>query len=107
MNTTMKVPLRVVFYYEEDAWVAHCLEFDLVGTGVSKSEALEMLAEAIETQAAYSFESGNLENLFKPADGKFLLMWARGRHVANGELRVHSISIDGVDAREFCDGLTA
>ena len=109
-SAVMRIPLRVVFYFEEDAWTAHCLEFDLVGTGASKNEALAMLTEAIEVQAAFSFDTGNLENLFTPADGKYFLMWAKGRYVTQGELHLQPISvegIEGIDAREFCNGMTA
>ena len=27
----LRVPLRVVFYKEDGDWIAHCLEFDLLG----------------------------------------------------------------------------
>ncbi|MBX3438928.1 MAG: hypothetical protein KF861_15665 [Planctomycetaceae bacterium] len=101
-----RIPLRVVFYYEEDAWVARCLEFDLIGIGESQEEALRMLAEAIELQAQATFRSGNVDNLYSPAEGKYLAMWARGRHLAVGELQIQSNepAIEGIDAREFCDG---
>ena len=36
----LRVPVRVVFYREDGEWVAHCLEFDLIGDGTTKQEAL-------------------------------------------------------------------
>jgi predicted RNase H-like HicB family nuclease len=99
----IRVPLRVVFYYEEDNWVAHCLEFDLVGCGKSKEEALQFLREAITTQVHVSAEDDNPENLFSPADGKYWAMWACGKHVAVGslEIQVDSFQVESTDSREF------
>ena len=36
----LRMPLRVVFYREEEVWIAHCLEFDLAGDGATREEAL-------------------------------------------------------------------
>ncbi len=40
----------VVLYEEEGEWVAHCLEFDLVGCAATREAALELLSEAIFAQ---------------------------------------------------------
>ena len=64
-------PLRVVFYREDDQWVAHCLEFDLVGAADDKEQALELLNEANEAQVQASIALKNPANLFSPAEGRF------------------------------------
>ena len=67
---SLRIPLRIVFYKEGRDWIAHCLEFDLVGDGPTKAKALEVLNEAIRVQVVYSFEHQNIDNLFSPAEGK-------------------------------------
>lgn len=65
--------LRVVFYQESGRWLAHCLETDLIGDGLTRDEALGQLRLA--TQVHFQFvadnaklEGLNLTNLFTPAD---------------------------------------
>ena len=70
MAAARRIPLRVVFYREDDYWIAHGLEFDLVGHGSTKQESLGLVLEHIRAQVADSFASGNLENLFFPAPGR-------------------------------------
>jgi hypothetical protein len=96
-------PIRVVFYQDDGVWVAHCLEFDLMGDGATKGLAMDRLGEAIALQAQASLDHDNLDNLFRPADGKLFAMFAAGRGVSEGELRLRlgSVSIDLAEAREY------
>jgi len=95
-------PLHVVFYYEQDRWIAHCLQFDLIGDGDSKEDALASLSEAISMQIEATLESQNFENLFTPAEGKYFDMFARGRSIAVGDLHLKAdgVQIEEVLARE-------
>jgi predicted RNase H-like HicB family nuclease len=104
----LRVSLRVVFYVEGESWVAHCLEFDLVGDGSTKEEALEALSVAIAIQVNASLEFNNPANLFTPADGEFFQKYAEGVDVADGELTVRmnrlrssTPIIEAVEAREY------
>jgi len=81
-------PLRVVFYQEDQSWVAHCLEFDLVGTGLNPSKAVESLNDAIATQVLWSLEKNDMVRLFSPAPAKYEEMFAAGEDVVEGELQV-------------------
>ena len=103
--TNWRVPLRVVFYKEGAEWVAHCLEFDLMGDGPTKKDATDQLVEAISLQVEASLLSKNLVNLFRPAEGKYLAMFAAGKDAAIGELHLKfdSITIDEAEAREYVD----
>lgn len=102
---TYHTPLHVVFYYEQDRWIAHCLQFDLIGDGESKDEAIENLYGAIALQVEATLESRNFANLFSPAEGRVFDMFARGRDVAVGDLHlnVEGIDIEGVLTRECSD----
>jgi predicted RNase H-like HicB family nuclease len=105
---SLRIPIRVVFYLDEADWVAHCLEFGLLGDGPTKEQALEELLEAIRLQIDASIKYNNPSNLFSPADGKYFEMFAAGRDVAEGELTLHFESTDGVtiesiQAREYAE----
>lgn len=98
----LRIPLRIVFYREDNQWVAHCLEFDLVGVGDSREEAINLLGEAIACQLHASIEMNNPENLFCPAEGRYLQMFAAGRDVAKGEVEVHfDAAVEGVEIEEI------
>jgi hypothetical protein len=107
VSPVLRIPLRVVFYKEDREWLAHCLEFDLVGDGSTKAEALAALNEAIRIQLEYSFEHQNIDNLFTPADGKFFRMFAagkdvKGKDIAIGELKIPLV-VDRTEAREYVE----
>jgi predicted RNase H-like HicB family nuclease len=100
----LRIPLRIIFYREGVDWVAHCLEFDLIGDGPTKEEALDMLSEAIALQLDTSLKHNNPGNLFSPADGKFFEMFAAGKDVIVGELSVvpqDSVEIEKAETREY------
>lgn len=104
---TLRIPLRVVFYKCDGDWVAHCLEFDLCGDGATPREAIECLNEMIVIQVREVMETGNVENLFSPADGSFFRMFAAGRPHAVGDLKLEfhedPIEIESYETREYSD----
>ena len=108
-RSSLRLLLQIVFYKEGDSWIAHCLEFDLVGDGVTRDKALGRLAEAIALQAAHATEHDNSSNLFSPADGKDFEMYAAGNDLGAGSvefdaglalLRSSAPMITGLDARQ-------
>jgi predicted RNase H-like HicB family nuclease len=82
------ISLRVVFYRDDSRWIAHCLEFDLLGDGRTKENALESLAAAIDLQLEESFKHNNPSNLFSPAPSEAWEMFALGKDTAAGNLSV-------------------
>lgn len=84
----LRIPLRVVFYKEDGEWVAHCLEFDLVGVAKNKEEAVKLLSEAIFVQLKATLKNKNLKNLFRPADGEYFQKFAAGTDAIEGNLEV-------------------
>ena len=103
----LRIPLKAVLYKEKDNWIAHCLEFDVIGDGKSHEEALQNLNEAIVIQINTSIKYKNPSNLFKPADGSYFRMFAEGRNIATGILhlfpKVDHVTIEQVEAREYND----
>jgi predicted RNase H-like HicB family nuclease len=103
MMSSLRIPLRAVFYRESDRWVAHCLELNLMGDGETKSEALKNLADAISVQIEASAKYKNPDNLFCPADGKYFHMFAAGKKVVEGVISINQggVKIEGIETREF------
>jgi len=115
MAESIRLPIRVVFYKEGSTWVAHCLEFDLIGDGETREEALDRLWEAITIQIEVSLQHDNPSNLFNPADGRFFEMFAAGKNIAIGELHlgepqaprhIDRVEIEDREYREYVGGAT-
>lgn len=68
--------VHVLLYRENALYIAHCLEFDLVAQGGTTHEAFQNLLDAIEIQAAYVQETGDLKNLIQPAPPEYWQMLA-------------------------------
>jgi predicted RNase H-like HicB family nuclease len=66
--------VHILLYREMDHHVAHCLEFDLVAQGGTKEEAFQNLLDAIELQASYAIEMGDIANLIQPAPPEYWRM---------------------------------
>ncbi len=105
---SFRLELRAVFYKESGVWFSHCLEMDVLGHGKTKTDALKMMAEAVNLQIVTSIENKNPANIFMPADARYFEMFASGKDVAIGELqlgettkRYDGVEIDDVRAREF------
>ena len=92
----LRVPVQIVFYKDENDWIAHCLQFDVCGHGVTKQEALECLSEAVRIQVEDSLKNNNTRNLFSPADSEFFRMFAAGKDIGQGELKIDFQTIDSV-----------
>lgn len=55
---------------EEDLFIAHCLELDIVATATTIKEAQEDMTDLIIAQVRYAFIHDNVDNLFKAAPAK-------------------------------------
>jgi len=106
----VNLDIRIVLYRESDSWVAHCLEFDLIGSGDTQPEALECLAEAIALQLEDSISHNNPRNLFQPADSEIFHRYAVGANLGDSstvlaKLRIQHdpVTIPGVEAREYLE----
>ena len=98
------ISLRVVFYKDGSRWIAHCLEFDLLGDGRTKEKALESLTASIDLQLEESFKHGNPGNLFSPAPSEAWEMFALGKDTAAGNLSVCIEQLAGQDPKPYSLG---
>jgi hypothetical protein len=96
-----RIPLRIVFYRQDQRWIAHCLEMDLIGDGASREQALEQLRRAVSIQVETSLDNQNVANLFQPADARYFEMFAAGEDVAAGTLEFPAISVNGIRIDDF------
>jgi hypothetical protein len=105
MHERFRLTIHVVFYQEGEEWIAHCLEFDLMGDGATQHEALVRLSDAIALQIDASLEHRNPANLFSPADGKYFRMFAAGNDCCKGEvdirLKADGVVIESAEYREY------
>jgi len=71
-----RLAVHILLYRDADYEIAHCLEFDLVAQGATPHEAFQNLLDAIELQAAFVQETGDLTNLIQPAPPEYWQMLA-------------------------------
>lgn len=108
MNQALQVPLRVVFYRESDAIIAHCLEFDLLGEGTSHEEAIHSLTETIHLQLQTIAPSGSASDLLNPASQDYVQMFAAGKPnhrlttaISDFQRAMAPLEITNVDCRDY------
>ena len=102
----VKLNLRALLYREDNWWIAHCLELDIVAQGKSPVEAYLNLVELADYQIEEAVESGDVAGIFRQAPGEVMLMFQRGKEFdvesviedrSHPELR----RIDRLEAREL------
>ena len=64
IEETYRIRRSVIFYREDDKWIAHCLELDLIGHGDTKAAAVKLLNQAIYTQIHAVIKYKNFDNFF-------------------------------------------
>ncbi len=100
----LNVPLQVICYLDDGIWVAHALEFDLIGTGSTPAESLSQMADALDAQVRATVESGSWANLFKPADGQYFARFAAGQPVQPGvglAVQIGPVTVSDVTVRQY------
>src|SRR6218665_2353531 len=87
----LRLGVRIVLYRHAEAWIARAFEFDLIGDGATKDEAIQCLMESIRLQAFLALKDDDLRILYRPADGKYFAMFDRGDDVVRGVLELDSL----------------
>jgi len=67
MKISPEIRLDILIKKEEDYWLAHCLQFDLVVTEDSIEEAKKAIFDCCIAHIIFSIENDNMEFLFSPA----------------------------------------
>ena len=64
--------LTVLLYREEEDYVAHCLEFDIVNTTTESFEtAYTELYDLVISYINYAYENDNTDHLYNPAPAEY------------------------------------
>ena len=69
--------LRVLGYVEDNKWIAHCLELDLVGEGRSFPDACRHLHELIDMQVSFAVFKKNPDLLYHEAPHEYFTLFER------------------------------
>lgn len=64
---TNSLVLNVLVKREDDNWIGHCLELDIVATSDDINQLKKDMIDLIVAQVDYAFSHDNLEYLFHPA----------------------------------------
>jgi len=69
--------IRVLIFKDrnENAYIAHALEFDLVATGKNETEAKKNLIDTIAAQLRFAFEHEMLETVLTDAPREYFERW--------------------------------
>ena len=58
---------NILIKKEDGAFVAHCLELDIVAVGETLDQAKKDIVDLVAAQIDYAFANANMENLFYSA----------------------------------------
>jgi predicted RNase H-like HicB family nuclease len=72
-----RLSLCALIYQDDDCWVAHCLETDVVAEGSTPTKAFVNLQSLTEFQIERALEDGDLESVFRPAPPEIHAAFAR------------------------------
>jgi hypothetical protein len=96
----LKLDLRGVVYREGKAWIAHCLELDIVSEGANAEAAMNDMLDLCAFQIETATKNNDLESIFRPAPAKYWNLFYSARLIK----RLPKAARPGVgkfDAREF------
>ena len=71
---------NILIKKEDEVFVAHCMELDIVATGQSTDEASNDLIDLIIAQLRYAFANDNLDHLYRPAPQEVWQEFYRCKH---------------------------
>ena len=72
-----RITLRVLGYRDQDGWVAHCLETDLVGQGKTYAAARRHLVQLTKIQLSFATQMKDPRLFFHPAPPRLLARYER------------------------------
>lgn len=92
-KTTMENIIRILLYPEGGDWVAHCLEFDLMGHGPRIRDAVKSLVGVIKTQHRELKKSGQLEDMYHPAPMEYWKLWNKAEPIGEAEIELDKAEV--------------
>ena len=83
--SNLGINLSAIVYREDGAWLAHCLELDIVSEGTDASEAIRSLISLCDLQITVALEEGDIESIFRPAPPEIWKLFAIGKEMSVDE----------------------
>lgn len=68
---SVNIYVHVLIYREEELYLAHCLEFDVVAEGYTEKEAKKYIEMAIVDHVVFCIGKGNIDKIMNPAPGEY------------------------------------
>jgi len=66
-GSKFSINLSAVVYREDNLWLAHCLELDIVAEAKTVDNAVSSLVSLCDLQIKVALEEGDLQSIFRPA----------------------------------------
>ncbi|MCC7474667.1 MAG: hypothetical protein IT425_04685 [Pirellulales bacterium] len=101
MANQIRLDLSVLIYREDEFWIAHCLETDLVGEGATDQEAMRSLIDISNIQIESALETGNLASIFSPAPPELWQSYAIARQKKSVRPKRKLSSVNRLRIREL------
>lgn len=73
------IRISVLGYREDDKWIAHALDMDIIGSADTYEAALEKLEGLISTKVQFAKEKGDASLIFHKAPDKYWHLFDRQR----------------------------
>ena len=67
LSTHKSIKLNVLVYEEDNEWIAHCLQMDIVTTNTTKESVQDDIVDLIRAHLVFAIENNNIGNIFKSA----------------------------------------
>ena len=74
----VRLTLRALLYRDDEWWIAHCLETDVVAEGTTPLRAFANLQALTAFQVKTAMEEGDLQSIFHQAPAEILSAFAIG-----------------------------
>jgi predicted RNase H-like HicB family nuclease len=101
MSDKIRLDFRVLIYRENDFWIAHCLETDLVAEGETVAQAIDSLIDISNVQIQAALEEGDLASIFSPAPADVWRMYAVAGEGPSRRPRKAIKQVDKISVRQL------
>ena len=94
MNDIMSKPhfrLNIILHEEDNEFIAHCLEMDIVATNTTQKKTIDDLIDLIKAQIVFAINNGNEDYLLKSAPFE---VWDKIRTAKKCDSRMIRIDIN-------------
>jgi hypothetical protein len=78
-ESNLSINLSAIVYQEDGAWIAHCLELDIVAEGENADDAIRSLVSLCDFQIKVAMEEGDICSIFRAAPPEIWEMFSSGR----------------------------